>query len=109
MLSGRSGRSGTASSAGQGGSDTASDQQQGSGGKGGGPAGSNNADEQLDAAVEAFKQLFRDYSRFASGGQSAGVKQALSGLEKLLRGEEQQGGKGAGPADVVSFMASVRR
>uniref|UniRef100_A0A383VGJ7 Bardet-Biedl syndrome 7 n=1 Tax=Tetradesmus obliquus TaxID=3088 RepID=A0A383VGJ7_TETOB len=106
-----SGKGGTAA---QGGDDTAADQQQqqqqqGSGPRGGSAASSSQADEQLDAAVEAFKQLFRDYSRFASGGQSAGVKQALPGLEKLLRGEDQQGGKGAGLADVFSYMTAVRR
>jgi hypothetical protein len=103
MLSNRSGRNAAGSD------DTAADQQQGSTGKGGSPADSSTADEQLDAAVEAIKQLFRDYSRFASGGQSAGVKQALAGLEKLLRGDEQQGGRGAGLADAIAYMAAVRR
>jgi hypothetical protein len=89
--------------------DTAADQQQGSTGKAGSPADGSTAAEQLDAAVEAIKQLFKDYSRFVSGGQSAGVKQALSGLEKLLRGEEQQGSRGAGLADVIAYMAAVQR
>jgi hypothetical protein len=103
MLSNRAGRNAAGSD------DTAADQQQGSTGKGGSAADSSTADEQLDAAVEAIKQLFRDYSRFASGRQSAGVKRALTGLEKLLRGEEGQGGRGAGLEDVITYMAAVRR
>lgn len=40
----------------------------------------------LDAAVEMFKQLYRDYRRLVSGATVA-VKQHLPGLEKLLRGQ----------------------
>lgn len=58
--------------------------------------------EELDAAVEAFKQLFRDYSRFSTGGVGA-VKQQLSGLEKLLRGN----GPGCNLEDAVAYMQAV--
>lgn len=49
------------------------------------------AEEEFEAAMEAVRQLFRDYGRLSSGAGPGLVKQRLAGLEARLRAGEEEG------------------
>ena len=61
------------------------------------------AEEDLESALDAVRQLFRDYGRLSSGAGSGLMKQRLAGLESRLKTGGEEGSLDA----VLEYMAAA--